>query len=360
RRRPGRGPGPEVHALLRPALRRHGAGVRPGLPHPVDPVRRPRRAAPAGPGTAGHAGGVRRGAGPARRARPGRRGRRHRGVLPAARRARGLRPAARSGGHHQGPAGHVAPGGAGGRHPAGRRGRGVPDRKGGPAVTEPDLRRRTSGGKRRRRRGRGEQAMVPDAEFTSYYGRPVVKASPWEADIPAYLFLGGLAGGSSLLAAGADLTELPRQRRSARLIASGAIAGSLFALIHDLGRPARFHHMLRVAKPTSPMSVGTWILSAYGPFNGLATSGEALAWMPEPVRCSAIGRLLGRTARPGGLVAALIAPAVASYTAVLLTDTATPGWHEAKRELPFVVVGSAAAASGGMGPGAGPPEQSGP
>ncbi len=227
-------------------------------------------------------------------------------------------------------------------------------------MTEPDLRRRTGGGKRRRRRGRGEQAMVPDAEFTSYYGRPVVKASPWEADIPAYLFLGGLAGGSSLLAAGADLTGLPRQRRSARLIASGAIAGSLFALIHDLGRPARFHHMLRVAKPTSPMSVGTWILSAYGPFNGLATAGEALAWMPEPVRRSAVGRLLGRAARPGGLVAALIAPAVASYTAVLLTDTATPGWHEAKRELPFVFVGSAAAASGGMGLVAGPLEQSGP
>ena len=48
--------------------------------------------------------------------------------------------------------------------------------------------------------------MVPEATFTSYYGRPIVKPSPWEADIPAYLFAGGLAAGSSLIAAGADLT----------------------------------------------------------------------------------------------------------------------------------------------------------
>ncbi|GAA1826045.1 hypothetical protein GCM10009714_04600 [Microlunatus capsulatus] len=56
------------------------------------------------------------------------------------------------------------------------------------------------GGRRKRRRA--EEQMVPDATFTSYYGRPVVKAAPWEAAIPLYLFMGGIAGGSSLLAAG--------------------------------------------------------------------------------------------------------------------------------------------------------------
>ncbi len=57
--------------------------------------------------------------------------------------------------------------------------------------------------------------MVPEADFTSYYGRPVVKASPWEADIPAYLFLGGLAAGSALLGAGAAATgrDGPGSRR---------------------------------------------------------------------------------------------------------------------------------------------------
>ena len=106
------------------------------------------------------------------------------------------------------------------------------------------------GGGRRRGRGRGELSMVPDAEFTSYYGRPVVKASPWTADIPAYLFLGGLAAGSSLLAAGADLTGRPALRTTGRLGAITAISLSFGFLVHDLGKPSRFVNMLRVAKPT--------------------------------------------------------------------------------------------------------------
>ena len=108
--------------------------------------------------------------------------------------------------------------------------------------------------------------MVPEAEFTSYYGRPVGQAAPWEHDIPAYLFSGGLAAGSSLLAAGGDLNDLPALRRTGRLAALGALGFSMAALVHDLGRPARFLNMLRTVKLTSPMSVGTWILSIYGPF----------------------------------------------------------------------------------------------
>ncbi|MCW2492188.1 MAG: polysulfide reductase, partial [Frankiales bacterium] len=90
-----------------------------------------------------------------------------------------------------------------------------------------------------RRRGKGrrrdEHQMVPDATFTSYYGRPVVKASPWEADIPAYLFLGGLAAGSSLLGAGADLTGRAGLRKVGRIGALAAISASFVALVHDLG-----------------------------------------------------------------------------------------------------------------------------
>jgi formate-dependent nitrite reductase membrane component NrfD len=191
--------------------------------------------------------------------------------------------------------------------------------------------------------------MVPDAEFTSYYGRPVVKASPWQADIPAYLFLGGLAGASSLLAAGADLTGNPALRRPTRLTAFAAISASLAALVHDLGRPARFHHMLRVAKLTSPMSVGTWILTVYGPMAGLAAIAEARPLLPSRLAGSLLARSLPTVGRGAGLLAALLGPAVASYTAVLLADTATPSWHDARDELPFVFVGSAAAAAAGMG-----------
>ncbi|MGI8458722.1 MAG: NrfD/PsrC family molybdoenzyme membrane anchor subunit [Propionibacteriaceae bacterium] len=199
---------------------------------------------------------------------------------------------------------------------------------------------------------------MPDATFTSYYGRPVVKASPWEADIPAYLFLGGLAAGSSLLGAGADLTGRPTLRRSSRLVALGALSVSFAALVHDLGRPGRFVNMLRVFKPTSPMSVGTWVLTAYAP--GVMVAGAAEVARVLPLDLGWVGRLLDGLARPGGLAAAAIAPAVASYTAVLLTDTATPAWHDAHRELPFVFVGSAAAAAGGLAMIAAPVSQAGP
>jgi formate-dependent nitrite reductase membrane component NrfD len=205
----------------------------------------------------------------------------------------------------------------------------------------------------RRRAGRragagGDGApVVPDASFTSYYGRPVLKPSPWQADIPAYLFLGGVAAGSSLLGAGADVTGRPSLRRAGRLGALVGILLSFAALVHDLGRPARFVNMLRVAKPTSPMSMGTWVLTAYGPAAGLAGAAElvpALPFLPRSVRS-----LLRSCGRPAGFGAAAVAPAVASYTAVLLADTATPAWNAARHELPFVFVGSAAAASGGLG-----------
>ena len=80
-------------------------------------------------------------------------------------------------------------------------------------------RRRRSG-----KRGRGEQTMVPDAEFRSYYGRPVLKPPVWKHEIPAYLFTGGLAAGTAVVAAGADLTGRPALRRVqlARLVRRAA------------------------------------------------------------------------------------------------------------------------------------------
>ncbi len=176
-------------------------------------------------------------------------------------------------------------------------------------------------------------------QLSSYYGRPVVKEPTWAAlDIAGYLFLGGLAGGSSTLAAGAQLSGRPGLARPLKLGAAGAISLSLVALVHDLGRPARFLNMMRVFKPTSPMSVGVWILSAYAPAAGAA----ALAEIVPLRRVRALGTL-------GTAGAALIGPAVASYTAVLISNTATPAWHEAHREMPFVFVGSAASAAAGLG-----------
>jgi formate-dependent nitrite reductase membrane component NrfD len=206
-------------------------------------------------------------------------------------------------------------------------------------------RRRDKGGGRGGGRGRGEPTMVPDAEFDSYYGRPVLKAPVWEWKIAAYLFTGGLAAGTAVLAAGADLTGRPRLRRAGWLGSFGALLASMWLLVSDLGRPERFHHMLRVAKPTSPMSVGTWILTAFGPGVGLAAVVELI---PVRWRGTWPARLLRWLSRPAGMASAGVAPAVASYTSVLLSHTAVPAWNEVRDELPFVFAGSAAASGGGF------------
>jgi formate-dependent nitrite reductase membrane component NrfD len=212
-------------------------------------------------------------------------------------------------------------------------------------------------GGRRRNGHRGEPTVVPEAEFRSYYGRPVLKPPVWKHEIPAYLFTGGLAAGTAVVAAGADLTGRERLRRASWLGSLGGLLASMFFLVADLGRPERFHHMLRVVKPTSPMSVGTWILTAFGPGVGANAVNELL---PGRWRRTRPGRLLGRLARPLGLSAAATAPGVASYTAVLLSHTAVPGWNEVRDELPFVFTGSAAASGGGFGMLCAPVEENGP
>ena len=205
--------------------------------------------------------------------------------------------------------------------------------------------------------GTREQLAVPRAEFRSYYGRAVLKTPVWEWRIAAYLFTGGLSAGSAMLGAGADLTGRPSLRRVSRLSALANILVSMYFLIADLGRPERFHHMLRVVKPTSPMSIGTWILTGYGPGAGLSGVAEL---MPKGLRRTWPGKLLGWLARPAGLWAAAFAPGVASYTAVLLSHTSVPAWREAHPYLPFVFTGSAAASGGGLGMLLAPVDEAGP
>ncbi len=171
----------------------------------------------------------------------------------------------------------------------------------------------------------------------SYYGMSVLNPPVWEErEIAGYLFLGGLAGASSILAAAADLSGRPTLAVRAQLCATGAISVSFVALIKDLGRPQRFVNMLRVFRPTSPMSVGTWILSAYAPMNYLASASSLIGQLPA----------LGRAA---GVGAGLTGSLVATYTGALISDTAVPAWHDGHREMPFLFAGSAAMAAGGFG-----------
>jgi len=184
---------------------------------------------------------------------------------------------------------------------------------------------------------RGERPVVPRAEFGSYYGRPVLHEPVWRAPgAPGYLFLGGLAGASSALAGFAQLSGNGELSRAAKVGAAGAVGLSMVALVHDLGRPVRFLNMLRVFKVTSPMSIGSWLLTAYGPAAGGAAASAVTGRLPRA----------GAAATAG---AAAFGLGVASYTAALLCDTAVPAWHEGHREMPYVFVGSAATAAGGLG-----------
>lgn len=195
---------------------------------------------------------------------------------------------------------------------------------------------------------RGEQPMVPEAEFESYYGRPILKEPTWKTpDVPLYLFLGGLAGCSALLAEGAALTGRPQLERVARLAAAGGASAGTVALVHDLGRPERFLNMLRVFKPTSPLSVGSFILAPFASLAGAAAASQVTGLLPR----------LGRLA---GLGAAAFGPPLATYTAALVANTAAPAWHEAHRELPFVFGGSGAQAAGGLAMLLVPTDQAGP
>jgi formate-dependent nitrite reductase membrane component NrfD len=150
-----------------------------------------------------------------------------------------------------------------------------------------------------------------------------------------YLYLGGVAGVSAVLAEGAAATGRPALQRVSRVAAAGGAALGTVALVHDLGRPERFLNMLRVFKPTSPLSVGSWVLA---PFGGLAAGALLL---------DASGRL-PRLARLSGAGAAVLGPVLATYTGALISNTAVPAWHEGYREMPFLFAGSASTAAAGI------------
>ncbi|MGK5682037.1 NrfD/PsrC family molybdoenzyme membrane anchor subunit [Actinoplanes sp. URMC 104] len=191
--------------------------------------------------------------------------------------------------------------------------------------------------------------MVPKADFQSYYGRPIVRPPVWTHDIAIYLFTGGLAAGSSLLAAGGQASGNPALRLAGRATSLGALGASTFFLIKDLGRPDRFHHMLRVAKPTSPMSVGTWILSAFGGAAAVAAAAEVAPFLPSDGVLGLARRVLPPVGAAAGYGAAALAPGLATYTAVLFADTAVPSWNAVYPDLPFMFAGSALASGAGVG-----------
>lgn len=173
----------------------------------------------------------------------------------------------------------------------------------------------------------------------TYYDRPAIKEPVWIWAVPAYFYCGGTAGAAALLGAAAQAGGHPELRAlvsRCRWVAavSGAVGTAL--LIHDLGRPDRFLNMLRVFRPTSPMSVGSWVLAVEGP----STAASALL--------SGASGFFGRLGDLAGLVAGALGVPQAGYTAVLVSNTAVPVWQATRRSLPGLFMASAVAGAASL------------
>jgi hypothetical protein len=95
----------------------------------------------------------------------------------------------------------------------------------------------------------------------------------------------------------------------------------LVLLVFDLGDPLRFHHMLRVFKPGSPMSIGTWCLTI---FSLPLTAAAAFSLLAE------IGLDIEWARRIAVVVGLLPGFGAAAYKGVLLSTNAQPGWKDAR------------------------------
>lgn len=177
----------------------------------------------------------------------------------------------------------------------------------------------------------------PSSEDPTYYDRPMLQESVWSWAIPLYYYVGGLSGASMALAAAATLKEdegLDSFIHKAHIIglAGTVVSGGL--LIYDLGRPARFLNMLRVFRPTSPMNMGAWILSATG---GTALLTVVLRRRPG---------VLGFIGEAFGILSGLFGLGLATYTGVLISNTAVPVWQSSRKSLPALFGSSGVASIG--------------
>ena len=170
------------------------------------------------------------------------------------------------------------------------------------------------------RRGRG-------GEPPAHVQGPMMKAPVWTWEVPMYFWFGGMAAGASFVALACDIAGDERSARLARRVALGALGLSPPLLIKDLGRPQRFYNMLRIFKPRSPMSMGSWCLTVFGALGSAAVGADLL------------GR--HRDAKALGAANAVVGGYLGSYTGVLLASTAVPVWSRSKFLLAPVFVASA-------------------
>lgn len=183
------------------------------------------------------------------------------------------------------------------------------------------------------------QLPEPQDDDPTYYDHPVLKESVWKWAIPTYYYVGGLAGAALALAAAVQLTDARKFKRLIRRcrwigFVGASVSGLL--LIQDLGRPSRFLNMLRVFRPTSPMNMGAWILTAVG-----ATSAPSLLLSGQSGIFGVMGNL-------NGIASGVFGLGLATYTGVLIANTAVPVWQESRRALPILFGASAMSSVGSL------------
>jgi Ni/Fe-hydrogenase subunit HybB-like protein len=171
--------------------------------------------------------------------------------------------------------------------------------------------------------------MGPDSTrpttVPGYAGRPITKAPNWHGPVTLDLLFNNLSTGLFLVTALGELVAPASFRPLASVaypIALLFLIGDLVCLVLDLGDPARFHHMLRVWKPSSPMSLGVWVLSAYAIPLTLLTLGSLLPGIGG-AGVAVVRRLLL-------VVGLMLAAATAVYKGVLFSTTAQRGWGDAR------------------------------
>ena len=164
---------------------------------------------------------------------------------------------------------------------------------------------------------------------TGYYGQPLLKEPQWTPLVPLYFFVGGASGSLGVNGSLADLLGAEKElARKARWMAFGGSGISAILLIADLGRPSRFLNMLRVFKPQSPMSMGSWILAGFSTSAAISSLADVLAAAYEDRAAIAFLRGIGRI----GSVA--FGMPFHNYPGVLLAASVIPVWNNRIHSLP--------------------------
>jgi len=182
--------------------------------------------------------------------------------------------------------------------------------------------------------GRHELDGIP-----TYYDQPPLKASPWGWKVSAYIFIGGAAGAAQVIATVAGLADRRRYRgivRNGRLMALAGVALGAPLLIADLQTPQRWYNMLRIFRPTSPMSIGTYVLTSFAGLSAVLAVAELRRGPGEGA--SAVERA-------AEIPAAVAGAAMSIYTGALLGATSTPLWAAAPRLIPALFGASAMASA---------------